>query len=93
MRRRFVVRGRVQGVNFRANAEERAARLGITGRVWNRADGAVEVVAEGDEGSLRALAEWLREGPRLSQVAAVEAADLEGEARYADFRTAWTPAE
>ena len=45
-RARFVVRGGVQGVNFRATAVREALRLAITGRVWNRDDGAVELIAK-----------------------------------------------
>ena len=40
--KRFVVRGRVQGVNFRATAAQQARGLGLNGRIWNRDDGAVE---------------------------------------------------
>lgn len=93
MRRRFVVRGRVQGVNFRANAAEHAAGLGLTGRVWNGEDGCVELIAEGDADGLERLAGWLRQGPRLAQVASVEATDLAGDRRYGDFRISWTAAE
>ncbi|MGH2449887.1 MAG: acylphosphatase [Candidatus Limnocylindria bacterium] len=93
MRRRFIVRGRVQGVNFRANAAERAAGLGLTGRIWNRDDGAVELVAEGEAAALERFAGWLREGPRLAQVTAVEATDLVGDPRYGDFRISWDAAE
>ena len=46
-RARFVVHGAVQGVNFRATAVREAMRLAITGRVWNREDGSVELIAEG----------------------------------------------
>ena len=51
-RARFIVRGFVQGVNFRATAASEARRQGITGRVWNRDDGAValggQTAREGD---------------------------------------------
>lgn len=93
MRRRFVVRGRVQGVNFRASAAGEAARLGLTGRVWNRDDGAVEVLAEGSLDALGALAVWLRRGPRMASVSAVEETDLPGDTRYEDFRISWSAAE
>src|SRR5262245_33112040 len=45
----LIVRGRVQGVYFRAAAQREAKRLGITGWVRNRPDGSVELCAEGDE--------------------------------------------
>ena len=51
-RARFVVHGEVQGVNFRASAVREALRLAVTGRVWNRDDGAVELIAEVSGGAL-----------------------------------------
>lgn len=44
--------GRVQGVGFRFTAKDVANGLGLSGWVKNRGDGTVEVVAEGEEGSL-----------------------------------------
>lgn len=85
MRRRFVVRGRVQGVNFRATAVDQARRLGLTGRIWNRDDGAVECVAEGEPDALERFRGWLAQGPRMARVEEVETADLDGVARYREF--------
>ena len=44
----LIVRGRVQGVYFRAATQREARRLGISGWVRNRNDGSIEMVAEGD---------------------------------------------
>ena len=85
MRRRFVVHGLVQGVNFRAAAAAEARRLGLRGRVWNRDDGAVECVAEGGSSALGHLARWLEEGPRLAMVERVEVSDLAGGPEYDGF--------
>lgn len=93
MRRRFIVRGVVQGVNFRNTATGQAQRLGLTGRVWNAADGSVECIAEGEAESLDRFREWLGRGPRMSEVEQVESADLAGDARYAEFRISGSPAE
>ena len=57
------VRGRVQGVYFRAAAQREARRLGLSGWVKNRADGAVEVLAEGDEEEIKELIGWAHRGP------------------------------
>ena len=92
-RRRFVVRGLVQGVNFRATAAHEARRLRLTGRVWNREDGAVGVLAEGDAGALDTFESWLWRGPRSAQVSAVERADVAGEHRYDDFDVSWRAAD
>ena len=90
-RARFVVRGLVQGVNFRSATVTEALRLRLTGRVRNREDGAVEVVAEGEGASLELLERWLRKGPRLADVESVERTELPGERRYRDFAIAYGP--
>jgi len=71
------VRGRVQGVGFRWFVRERARALGLTGWVRNREDGSVEVLALGEEASLRQLRSLLGTGPSGARVSAVE--DQQGE--------------
>jgi acylphosphatase len=75
--RRFVVRGRVQGVGFRWFVEREALTLGIAGWVRNNADGSVEVLAMGTRDQLLGLRSRLRQGPRAARVDDVE----ESEAR------------
>lgn len=93
MRMRFIVRGIVQGVNFRAATAREAAARGLRGRVWNRDDGAVEVVAEGDASRLDELGRWLEQGPRSARVEQVERSAVAGEDRYTDFDIAWRAPE
>ncbi len=83
--RRFIVRGRVQGVMFRAGAAQEARRLGLTGRVWNRDDGAVEAEAVGDAAALTEFETWLHRGPSHAEVESVQAAELSGEPRHRGF--------
>lgn len=66
--------GRVQGVWYRASAQQRARALGLTGHAVNLADGRVEVVACGDDAAIEALCAWLRQGPELAAVTDVEVA-------------------
>ena len=80
-----VIRGRVQGVGFRWFAQREARRLDVHGFVRNRADGAVEVEAEGDRASLERLVEALRLGPRSARVTDVDAHWSEGAARHRGF--------
>jgi acylphosphatase len=70
--RRVVVRGRVQGVWFRATTAERATSLGLRGRAQNRTDGAVLVHAAGTPDALEALVAWLHRGPPMARVDSVE---------------------
>ena len=65
---RFIVRGKVQGVFFRASARDEALRLKITGHARNMIDGSVEVVAYGDTAALDLLEAWLRDGPPEARV-------------------------
>ncbi len=64
----LVIRGRVQGVFFRAATQREARRLGVTGWVKNRTDGSVEVLAEGDEDAIKELAMWAGHGPSTARV-------------------------
>jgi len=73
--RRFVVRGRVQGVGFRWFVEREAHILGIAGWVRNNHDGSVEVLAQGTRDQLSGLPSRLREGPRAARVDHIEVSD------------------
>src|SRR5579863_5756355 len=79
--RRFIVRGRVQGVGFRWFVEREAHQLGIAGWVRNNHDGSVEVLAQGTRDQLSGLHARLRQGPRAARVDSVdveEAKPLDG---------------
>jgi acylphosphatase len=80
-RRRVVVHGEVQGVNFRDATRKEAERAGLSGWVTNRDDGAVEAVFEGDADAVERLVEWCRSGPSSADVEDVDASeeDPEGE--------------
>jgi acylphosphatase len=82
---RAVIRGRVQGVGFRACTQEVARRLGLGGWVRNLPDGAVEVEAEGDEAALHELENFLRQGPRMARVAGADFIWEEGGAGLPGF--------
>ena len=64
----LVIRGRVQGVYFRAATQREARRLGITGWIKNRPDGSIELVAEGDEDAIKELTNWTSHGPSTARV-------------------------
>lgn len=68
----LVIRGRVQGVYFRASSVREARRLGLTGWVKNRNDGAVELVAEGEEDQVKDFLAWAQRGPSTGRVDKVE---------------------
>lgn len=72
---RIIIHGRVQGVGYRYAALDAAERLGVTGWVRNRRDGAVEAFVQGDTEAVAAMLVWCRRGPGAAQVTSVEAAD------------------
>jgi len=76
----LIVRGRVQGVGFRAFVEETAFDLGLKGWVRNRRDGTVEAVAAGASTAVDALIEAVRRGPRMARVDAVDIAEADEDA-------------
>jgi acylphosphatase len=84
--RRFVVRGRVQGVGFRWFVEREAHILGIAGWVRNNSDGSVEVLAQGTRDQLSGLHGRLRQGPRAARVDSVEEAESRPAAHINSFR-------
>ena len=63
------VKGRVQGVGFRAHVEYHARQIvGLTGWVRNVGYDTVEAVAEGERSKVERFIEMMKEGPRMSQV-------------------------
>jgi acylphosphatase len=83
---RFEVYGRVQGVGFRAFVLHAAKPLRLEGWVRNRADGAVEVAAQGSPANLERLQHCLTQGPPGASVTRVERqAWIEPKWRTADF--------
>jgi acylphosphatase len=73
--RKYVVRGRVQGVGFRWYVEREARLLGLSGWVRNNSDGSVEVLASGTAEQLSALRSRLHQGPRAARVDNVDESD------------------
>ncbi len=62
------VKGKVQGVFFRASTLEKAKEMGIAGFVRNQSDGSVYIEAEGNEIKLNEFMEWCKHGPRMANV-------------------------
>ena len=67
-----IVRGRVQGVGYRAWTEQQATALGLDGWVRNRRDGTVEAQIVGPDAGVDMLLTRLHQGPPGSRVEAVE---------------------
>ena len=80
-----IVTGRVQGVWFRGWVREMARDLKIKGWVRNKRDGAVELVAQGDEERLRKLRAMLEAGPPMSRVDSVREQWVELDEEFSRF--------
>jgi len=64
----LVIKGKVQGVFYRASAKEKAEDLGITGWVKNTREGFVEAVACGNDKAVQQFIEWCKKGPSNARV-------------------------
>ena len=84
--KRYVIRGRVQGVGFRWFVEYEAHMLQVAGWVRNNPNGTVEVIAQGSREQLAGLHQRLREGPRAARVDHVEVSDAEPVPGMASFQ-------
>lgn len=77
------VRGRVQGVGFRAHVEYHARQTGVNGWVRNVGRDVVEAVAEGNRGAVERFIEMVKQGPRASRV---DEAQVEWEPCAGEFK-------
>ncbi len=73
----LIVKGKVQGVFYRATAKKTAHEHGITGWVQNTDEGHVEIVASGSQQALEKFIEWCRQGPSRAKVTGVETNEKE----------------
>jgi acylphosphatase len=74
------VKGRVQGVFYRASARAKATQLELNGFVRNNADGSVYAEVEGENENVQLFIAWCRKGPSAARVERVES--TEGELKY-----------
>ena len=64
----MVIKGRVQGVFYRASSKKMADQLGLAGWVRNLPDEGVEAVLEGEEDKITKMIDWCQQGPPLAEV-------------------------
>ena len=80
----LLISGRVQGVFYRASAEEEAMRLGLCGEIRNLPDGRVEAIVEGPKERIDEFIAWCKRGPPSSEV---EDVGVHWSPARGDFRT------
>jgi len=67
----LLIGGRVQGVFYRASAQQEAMRLGLVGEVRKLPDGQVEAIVEGPKERVEEFIDWCRRGPPSAEVESV----------------------
>lgn len=82
---RLVIKGKVQGVFYRATAKELADQLGITGWVRNLPDMNVEITATAPHEVLQHYIEWCKLGPPRARVDEIMVEELSFE-EFTGFR-------
>ncbi len=81
----ITVKGRVQGVGYRAFARAKAIPMMIRGYVKNMPGGTVKVVAEGSRKKIQKLVSQLQEGPALASIEDLNIAWEEFKGEFSDF--------
>jgi len=80
-----IISGKVQGVYYRASTAKKAQALEVVGWVKNRADGSVEMLAQGQPENLERLLSWCEKGPMLAKVSNVQCEVAQVDANMAQF--------
>ena len=75
----LLIKGKVQGVYFRASAKEVADVLGLVGWIRNTADGHVEARVTGTPFQLQDFQDWCRKGPSGAFVTSVDVEEKDEE--------------
>jgi len=84
--KQFRIQGRVQGVFYRANSQNKARELNLTGFARNEDDGSVTVCVCGEEDAIEVLQEWLWQGPPAAVVYSVTEEPCQPQT-FSDFTT------
>jgi acylphosphatase len=83
-RAELLISGLVQGVFYRASAQQQGLRLGLSGEVRNLATGDVEAIVEGPKERIEEFIAWCRRGPPAARVENVQ---VRWTAPRGEFRT------
>ena len=86
LRARLFVKGKVQGVGYRAFAARVALQRGLCGGVRNLDDGRVELDVEGPKDQILILIEDAKKGPPAARVTAVDVEWSPATGRFLDFQ-------
>ncbi len=85
-RAELVIEGRVQGVFYRASAQQEAMGLGLTGEIRNLPGGEVEAIVEGPQERVEEFISWCRRGPPSARVEQVRVKWSPARGEFRTFR-------
>jgi acylphosphatase len=80
----LLIKGKVQGVFYRASAKDVAKGLKLSGWVRNTRDGDVESIVTGDKDRVEEFIAWCKKGPSRADVTKVIVTKKEEE-QFFDF--------
>ncbi len=86
VRAHVLISGRVQGVFFRSNIQQKSIERKVTGWVHNLQDGRVEAIFEGEDTDVKELINYCRRGPPTARVENTEVKWEEYTGEYYDFQ-------
>jgi len=81
----LIISGKVQGVAYRFSAKREADQLSLTGWVQNRANGDVEIMAEGHQTQLNQFIKWAQTGPKFADVHGIVIKNLKASNEFKQF--------
>ena len=81
----LLIKGKVQGVFYRASAKDVALTLDLKGWIKNTREGHVESIVAGSEKSLQQYIEWCRKGPAKAVVQSINVTSIKDE-NFHEFR-------
>ena len=84
-RSKVIVKGIVQGVNFRYYTQRQAIRYNVTGWVRNLPDASVAALFEGEEQDVEAMVQWCHHGPPSAQVTELIVQPEEYQGEFSSF--------
>ena len=82
---RILIEGRLHGMNFRYQTQQKAAKLQLGGFVRNLSDGRIEIEAQGDQDKVEQLLAWCQEEPHSSNIKSILYRYDEPTKGYTDF--------
>lgn len=82
---KIIIKGKVQGVSYRASAQKTAVQLHLKGWVKNNKNGDVEMEIHGDDAKIESMLQWCNKGPALAKVDKLEVENIPFNESYKSF--------